>query len=131
MYESPITIIRSQLQIECENEIMKAVARIGVNVDKEELFKALQYDRQQYEKGYADGRDKSKQWFFVDDILPDGGEPVLAYYERNAWPYGSDTAVRKKEIGIGWHVDGMWHVDGCSKVVGIAWMPIPEPPEEA
>ena len=29
---------------------------IGVSVDKEELKKALRYDRQQYEKGYADAK---------------------------------------------------------------------------
>ena len=28
---------------------------IGYAVNKEELIKALQYDRQQYEKGYQDG----------------------------------------------------------------------------
>lgn len=34
--------------------IMKAVREVGVIVDKEELLKALQYDRLQYRKGYAD-----------------------------------------------------------------------------
>ena len=29
--------------------------KIGVNVDKEELEKALRYDRHQYSKGYKDG----------------------------------------------------------------------------
>ena len=133
MYESPIELFKTepiveQIQSQFDDMVYRGVVRAGVTVDKDELIRALQYDRQQYEKGYADGRDKSKQWFFVDDLLPDSGEPVLAYYERNAWPDGSDTAVRKKEIGIGWHVDGMWHVDGCNKVVGIAWMPLPYPP---
>ena len=30
--------------------------KIGIAVDKEELIKALQYDRNQYDKGYSDGR---------------------------------------------------------------------------
>ena len=30
---------------------------VGVYVDKEELIKALQYYRNQYEKGYSDGRE--------------------------------------------------------------------------
>ena len=29
---------------------------IGYNIDKSELIKALNYDRDQYEKGYQDGR---------------------------------------------------------------------------
>ena len=40
-------------QIDCE--IFTAVRRVAVNVNEEELRKALAYDRDQYEKGYADG----------------------------------------------------------------------------
>lgn len=45
---------------EQETEVYKAVIRYGINVDKEELLKALAYDRQQYEKGFADGRKSTK-----------------------------------------------------------------------
>lgn len=55
MYESPIRLIESQLRTEVENEIFRAIREVGVEVDKEELIKALQYDRDQYSKGYADG----------------------------------------------------------------------------
>lgn len=41
-----------------EGEIYKAVMDVGVNVDKEELLKALQYDREQYQKGYKDRDDQ-------------------------------------------------------------------------
>lgn len=41
---------------EDENMVMKAVRNVGVNVDKGELIKALQYDRNQYSKGYEDGK---------------------------------------------------------------------------
>lgn len=54
MYKSPIEIIQGQLQMQMEDNIMKAVQSVHVNVDKEELLRALQYDRQQYNKGYAD-----------------------------------------------------------------------------
>ena len=37
---------------------MKAVRKVGVNVDKYELIKALQYDRNQYTKGYEDGKNE-------------------------------------------------------------------------
>ena len=35
--------------------ICQAVQEAGINVNKEELEKALRYDRAQYEKGYEDG----------------------------------------------------------------------------
>lgn len=37
---------------------MKAIRKVGVNVDKSELIKALQYDRDQYAKGYEDGKNE-------------------------------------------------------------------------
>ena len=61
MYESPIEIRQTSTQYtaifdkEKDSMILKAVQGVGVNVDKEELLKALKYDRQQYQKGYADG----------------------------------------------------------------------------
>ena len=59
-YESPITIAyeaaSSHLNIEIENGVYKAVIKAGIDVNKDELIRALQYDRNQYEKGYADGQ---------------------------------------------------------------------------
>lgn len=53
-YQNPIEVIQTQMQSQIEGEIYKAVMKVGVNVDKDELLKALQYDRDQYQKGYAD-----------------------------------------------------------------------------
>lgn len=55
MYISPITLFETERQITYENEILKAVQRVGFDVNKEELTKALVYDRGQYDKGYKDG----------------------------------------------------------------------------
>ena len=66
-------------------------------------------------------------WRDAETDPPDDAEPVLAYYERNAW-HQNGKRFRKKEIGVGWCIDHFWHVDGCSKVVSIAWMPLPKPP---
>ena len=41
---NPIEIIQQQMNIELEDEIMKAVIRVGVNVDKEELLTLLERD---------------------------------------------------------------------------------------
>lgn len=55
MYESPITIIKKEMDTFVENEVFKAVQKVGVYVDNDELIKALKYDREQYNKGYSDG----------------------------------------------------------------------------
>ena len=66
MYESPIKVIVEEVYAQTlkqqENDIWKAIQKYDINVDKEELVMALQYDRHQYEKGYEDGiRDFSKK----------------------------------------------------------------------
>ena len=60
MYESPINMeyenpIYNAVQKELELNVLLAVQKIHISVDRDELIRALQYDRQQYEKGYADG----------------------------------------------------------------------------
>lgn len=53
-YRSPIDICVGQWEMTMENEIYKAVQRVDIQVDRDELIKALRYDRDQYNKGYAD-----------------------------------------------------------------------------
>lgn len=60
-YESPITMIASQMETKIENDTMSVIRRYGIDVDKNELIKDLNYDRQQYEKGYQDGYEKGYQ----------------------------------------------------------------------
>ena len=55
MYKAPIHLIQQQIQAKIEGEVLTAVHKIHVEVDKDELLRALQYDRDQYNKGYADG----------------------------------------------------------------------------
>ena len=54
-YQSPIEVIIGQMRLEQENNIFKAIRDCGINVDKDELIKALEYDRAQYEQGYING----------------------------------------------------------------------------
>lgn len=63
-WESPITEIfkqaeenyHKQLNDKLEEQLMCEVNyQVGYAVDKNELIKALQYDRDQYDKGYKDG----------------------------------------------------------------------------
>lgn len=57
-WESPITKVTNGLSMEIEKtiegEVVKAVQKVGVVVDKAELLRALTYDRNQYNKGYED-----------------------------------------------------------------------------
>lgn len=59
-WESPITKIYGDIHNEIvrqdkEHYMYTIEQAIGYKVDKEELIKALQYDRNQYDKGYNDG----------------------------------------------------------------------------
>lgn len=60
-YKSPIDICITQMRIDrekaIEDQVFRATQSINVDVNKEELIKALRYDRNQYEKGYKDGYD--------------------------------------------------------------------------
>lgn len=61
MYESPIHIIDNmiadciyEMKKKQEDDIYQAILKNYVTIDKDELIKALKYDRDQYNKGYAD-----------------------------------------------------------------------------
>ena len=56
MYKSPIDIYLDEMHTKIDDGVYGAVQNYGINVDKDELLKALRYDRQQYEKGFADGK---------------------------------------------------------------------------
>ena len=57
-YKSPITVmaedIESKLVEKQDALVMECVLNVGVSVDKDELIKALNYDRGQYEMGAWD-----------------------------------------------------------------------------
>ena len=73
-YESPIIRIQNQLLKEMikkeEDQFMCEVRQtIGYNIDKSELIKALNYDRDQYEKGYQDGKtDAQKVGHWIERV---------------------------------------------------------------
>ena len=59
-YESPIKMFSEQiiqsLYEEEEKTVVKCVQKFFPEVDKDELKRALEYDRGQYEKGYSVGK---------------------------------------------------------------------------
>ena len=66
MYESPIKLITGKMQTQIDGDIYKAVQNVGINVDRTELLKALEYDRGQYEKGYNNAIYDLKINFFCE-----------------------------------------------------------------
>ncbi len=55
MYKSPIEVITEEMKFFYDGDVVHAVQNHDINVDKEELLKALKYDREQYEKGFKCG----------------------------------------------------------------------------
>ena len=58
MYKSPVELYVeeavSNIVKKQNDEVLEVIQNIGIHVDKDELIKALQYDRNQYDKGYSD-----------------------------------------------------------------------------
>lgn len=55
-YESPIEIVFGEMKYQLENDIYSVVQSYDIKVDKDELIKALKYDREQYQQGYSDAK---------------------------------------------------------------------------
>lgn len=60
MYDSPIDLyisdIQNQIVAQQAEQIYQAVVHFVPDVKRDELLKALRNDREQYDKGYADGK---------------------------------------------------------------------------
>ena len=129
MYEPVAKLISGEMRIQEENGILQVIKDMGIVVDKEELLKALEYDRNQYEKGYNDCLRKYS-WISAD-TLPLDDNDVLVWFEY--FRYGSYNRMFQT-MGIGHTYNGEWSgfVNGQSgwhKLRIIAWQPLPEPPK--
>lgn len=116
-YKSPIEIIMGQMRTEVDDGIYKAIQGYGVNVDKEELIRALQFDRGQYEKGYADGlHHRESEWISVEERLPETSGSYIVCTDKG----GVCTAHFYADCG-------RFNAPFGKSVV--YWMPLPEPPK--
>ena len=71
---------------EVDNLVLQSCVKVGCHVDKDELEKALRYDRDQYVKGYEDGkRDAAAAIEDLQAQLPKRGE----WIEENRRPRSS------------------------------------------
>ena len=138
MYECPIIItmmrdFTENQMIERDNAItLKIQEKIGIDVDKEELIKALNYDRQQYEKGYADAKaEYAPKWTRFEDGLPEDGERVLIYADtEDAYEIAKRHLVEFSEDEYEWEVFSTFGYEyALDDEDVIAWMPLPKPCE--
>lgn len=128
MYEGPIELIYSERMKEIKNgvddTIFRAVMNVGIEVDKEELIKALEYDRDQYEKGYADGRKDAQQWVPCSERQPEKDGRYWAWCEIFIVPDHVDDPCSYYGSREASYLGGHWYGDSIGEVV--AWMELPE-----
>lgn len=122
-YESPIKCIMDdmtrQLAAEFDNNVYKVIQRYNIDVDKDELVRALTYDRNQYNKGFEDGfkADKKARWINVEQGLPDDKQEVWAmddcgHLYQDTYPWDDCGTIK-------------WYGDGCYDVPIVKWMEKP------
>lgn len=99
MYKSPIDIIMSEIKFDIakqqEENIVKAVQEYGIDIDYDELIKALNYDRNQYNKGYEDG--------YKDGVIKNKEKAINklkeipSHYDDGNIRYGIEIAINVLE----------------------------------
>ena len=133
MYESPITQnivdISNQITELLDGRLMYEVQQaIGYEIDKEELIKALNYDRNQYQKGYEDGRN---EWIPISERLPDNRRVV----EVTAFWHETYQVMQGQYFGSSYcYSDGEWWCvpfnntgEHCQSLNVIAWKELSKP----
>lgn len=77
MYKSPIEIvdaIQEKVTLSLENNVVRAVQAVGINIDKHALIAALMQDKSRYEAAYEQGKkDTEKYGRWIEDGYGNGG----------------------------------------------------------
>ena len=132
MYESPFMLslmeeVAKEVGEWIDDSTMKATVDAKITVDKDELVKALAYDRGQYDKGYCDGYQDGKrdalEWISVEERLPESDKYVLCCGSQGGMFVGRVcdiiTAPGKVRAFHGGRGRFITH-----------WMPLPQPSKE-
>ena len=99
-YKPPIEVLVEQFHTNLEKSVMNAVHTHHINIDKAELIKALQYDRDQYIKGFEDGcKDR------VDKIVEQVRAATINEFADRVKKYYSNLLGYSSTMLIGYYVD--------------------------
>jgi len=97
-YESPITMYTDRIIKDIvekqDGYLMECVHKVGFDINKEELAKALEYDRDQYDKGFHDGRMYKPTIMTNADRIRAMTDEELAFF---FFHYGDCTIIEKPE----------------------------------
>ena len=124
-WNSPIDIVQEIVNDYNEKLLDNVVTQcinVGITVDKDELLKALKYDRDQYMHGYSEGVNDSSKFDRVEEKLPNRTRDCLVVVEIGYFDEGSKTEVRSARYDV---ENNSWHVHRSEKpeYIGevIAW----------
>lgn len=121
MYEPIIEIVQKNIAMdfakEIETNIMRAVCDVGIEVNKEELIRALKYDRDQYEKGFQDGVASAQEWHPAVEPPNAMENPVLGDFCGIVCP-------------VWYHAHSQeWETYGGMRETPRQWTKMPKPPK--
>ena len=102
------------------------VDRVGL--DGADLIERLTARCARYAEEIAVAQERQR-WIPVTERLPEDGDVVLCWYEY--FRFGEYNRMYRT-YGIGYYINGMWggDVSNGRNIKVLAWMPLPEPPEE-
>lgn len=105
---------------------MNAFVNVGVTVDKEELLKALQYDRNQFAAGFKAGKKAAQpKWISVEERLPEEDGRCVLCAVKDYWGVAVCEGYYSKVSNRIWPND-----QDCALGKVTHWMPMPTPPKE-
>ena len=106
MWNSPLEKIYGDIHSQMvkqdeENMIYTVRQAFGYSVDKNELLKALQYDREQYKKGYDDAM------CVIEDIRAEIDERITGGSHCDEWIDGFESGLTTALEIIDKHIKGV------------------------
>ena len=129
-----VSNITSSIETEKEKMILKAVQSVGIDVDKEQLEKALFNAKSFYIDGYKDAKKQYEpRWIPVSERLPEEEGKYLTTDSLGNIGITKFFSLESEEMPLDFY---LWNatkncVNRYEKDDVIAWMPLAEPYKES